>query len=384
MASRFNPNWIRVLACLPLVTGAVVPALAAPILGENQEKEIVEPVSAPIVRPTELRADAVAIQFSILPSPANPDRFETTIMVLKDGGRQICANHTSPLIIVRSYQTDADPFDPDIPSRIEGRDSGDVGELAGFNSTKVFIRPQGSEDRFDLPDEPFGVGEFEGVFRRDEFECDQELTEGEFACIDQAIRTSNCDLTRLASLARNLRIAIALNSTQTVAPAADSPANGFSGNDFGSDNGTSPPPSGTTGAASTFSGSFGGSGGDGFILVPDLIGLPINNASSLVTAIGFTVGNITQKTSSASLFRGLIIGTAHAQGTSPECIVIDQFPPPNERRPAGTRINLVCQLNASTAVPEPSSSSIFILGLLALVSIFWFSRRRARKQVSQA
>lgn len=379
MTGRFNPNWIRILACLPLVTGAVVPALAAPILGENQEEELVEPVSAPIVRPTELRADAVVIQFSVLPSPANLDRFETTIMVLRDGGRQICANHTSPLIIVRSYQTDADPFDPDIPSRIEGRDSGDVGELAGFNSTKVFIRPQGPEDRFDLSDEPFGVGEFEGVFRRDAFVCDQELTEGEFACIDEVIRTSNCDLTRLASLARNLRIAIALNSTQTVAPAADSPANGFS-----DDNGTVPPPSGTTGAASTFSGSFGGSGGDGFILVPDLIGLPINNASSLITAIGFTVGSVTQKTSSASLFRGLIIGTAHAQGASPECIVIDQFPPPNERRPAGTRINLVCQINASTAVPEPSSSSIFILGLLALVGIFWFSRRRSRQKMTPA
>jgi hypothetical protein len=382
VTGRFNRNWIGVVACMPLLAGAVIPASAAPILGENQdEEELVEPASTPIVQPTELRADAVVIQFSVLPSPANPDRFETTIIVQQDGGRTICVNHTSPVIIVRSYQTDDDPFVPDIPSPIEGQDSGDVGDLAGFNSKKIFIRPRGPEDRFELADEPFRVGQFEGVFRRDEIECDQELTEGDFACLDEVIRTYNCDLSRHASLVRDLRVAIALNSTQTIAPAADSPLNSFSGNDFSSSSGTVPPSSGSTGAAPSFSGSFGGSGGDGLILVPDVIGLPIENAESLITAIGFTVGSVTRKNSSASLLKGLIISTAYAQ--SP-CITTNQFPPANERRPAGTQFSLECQIEAASAVPEPSSSSIFILGLLALVGTFWFSRRRSHTTFTRA
>lgn len=383
MAGRINQIWLGGLVCLTFLAGVVAAAHAAPILGQNQAEQIAEPTSTPVIQPTGLIARPAVIHFSILPSPANPDRLETTIFVQQDGGRRICVNHTSPAIIVRSYQTDADPFAPDLPSTIEGQESGDIGELAGFNSKNVFIRPRGSQDHFDLPDEPFSVGQYEGIFRRDEVECDQELTEGDFACLDVVIRTYNCDLSRHASLVRDLRIAIVLNSTQIIAPAAGGSLNG---QDFGLDSGASTPPSDPTGAAPLFSGSFSGSGGDGLILVPDLIGLPFANASSLITSIGFVVGNVTEKSSSsASLFQGLIISTAHAQSGS-SGTVVDQNPPAGARVAAGTPINLIVQINngVTTQVPEPSSSSIFILGLLFFTGIYWYLRRRSHQRITQA
>ena len=47
-------------------------------------------------------------------------------------------------------------------NRIEGQQSGDVGELAGFNSKKVFIRPSGNEDRFENPYPVFTKGAVDG------------------------------------------------------------------------------------------------------------------------------------------------------------------------------------------------------------------------------
>lgn len=390
MAGRFNQIWFPVLAGLAFLAGAAMPAIAAPILGENQEQEIITPSPTPFVRPTELRSGATVIQFSVLPSLANPDRFETTIFVQQGGHRQVCVNLSTPAIIVRSYQTDADPFEPDIPSRIEGQKSDDVGELAGFNSKKLFIRPRGTDDRFDLPDEPFSVGRFEGVFRRDDIECDQELTEGDFACISEVIRTSNCDLSRHASLIRGLRIVIALNSTQLPAPAAGpaagSPPNGLAGNNFGAQDGLTPS-SGTTGAAPGFSGSFGGgAGGGGLILVPDVVGLPFTSAVSVITSSGLVVGNVTQtSSSSASLFQGWIIGTAHAETGPPDGTVKFQVPPGGAFVPPGSTVSLVVQFGGiDGAVPEPSALIIFILGLIFMAAIYWWNRRQTAKRLPQA
>ena len=385
MSDRRHRIWLGTTLCTAILLAVAAPSYAAPVLGldQDQGQESIDRRTTPVVRPTEFRPDAAVIQFSILPSPANPDRLETTIVVQQDGGRKICVNHTSPAIIVRGYQSDADPFDPDLLSRIEGQKSGDVGELAGFNSKKLFIRPRGTDDRFDLPDEPFSVGQYKGVFRRDQVECDQELSEGDYACLDEVIRTYNCDLTRHAALVRDLRIAIALNSTQIIEPSSGEPLNGSGIGPFGPVNGAINPPSGTTGAAPSFTGSFSGSGGDGLVLVPDLIGLPVGNATSLVTSIGFVVGNVVKKSKSASLFEGLFIGTAHAQGAPSDCIVIDQFPSQGERVPVGTAIDLTCQINiAAVAVSEPSSSALFLFGLVALASSLWFSRKRSRRNLT--
>jgi hypothetical protein len=379
-----NRLWLPSLICLPILAAAALPVLAAPILGQNQEGGVTQPPATPIIRPTELDPRATVIQFSVLPSPANPDRFETTIIVQQDGGRQVCVNHKSPAIIVRSYQTDADPFAPDIPTNITGQDSGDVGELAGFNSKKVFIRPRESDDRFDLPEEPFAVGQFGGVFTQDEIECDQELTEGDFACLVEVIRTSDCDLREHADLMRELRIMLALNSIPLIAPAAGGPLNGLARQGIGPDTGDGVIARRPrfTGAAPGFSASFGSSGADGLLLVPDLVGLPISTARSLVISSGFTLGPVTEKSSSnASLFDGLIIGTAHA--AIPDPPVVDQIPPGGTRAPAGTPINLTVQISA-VAVPEPSSLSIFIVGLLLISGFYWFSAGRSRQRRAQA
>lgn len=383
MAVRINQIWLGGLVCLPFLAGVVAPGHAAPILGQNQEEQIAEPTPTPVIQPTGLIARPTVIHFSILPSPANPDRLETTIFVQQDGGRRICVNHTSPAIVVRGYQTDADPFTPDLPSRVEGQESGDKGELAGFNSKNVFIRPRGSQDHFDLPDEPFSVGQFEGVFRRDEIECDQELTEGDYACLDEVIRTSNCDLSQHASLVRDLRIAIVLNSTQITAPAA---GGAFTGQDFGLDSGTSTPPSNPTGAAPLFSGSFGGSGGDGLLLIPNLVGLPLPNALSVIVTSGFVLGSVEQKSSkTASSLKGFVISTAHAQGVSGGT-VISQNPIGGTREQPGKEIDLIVQggVGNPIAVPEPSSFSIFILGILIIAGAYWYFRRRPRHRLTQS
>lgn len=385
MASRINQVWPGGLIYVLLLLVLVSPAHAAPILGQSQEEQIAAPTPGPVVPPTEVSARAAVIHFSILPSPANPDRLETTIFVQQDGGRRICVNHTSPAIIVRSYQTDADPFTPDIPSKIEGQKSGDIGDLAGFNSNNVFIRPRERDDRFDLPDEPFSVGQFGGVFRPDEIECDQELSESDFVCLDDVIRSYGCNLTQHADLVRELRIMLALNSIPLIAPAAGDPLNGLAGNNFGTQGGLTPS-SGPTGAAPGFSGSFGGAGGGGLILVPDVVGLPFTNALSVITSSGLVVGNVTQtSSSSASLFQGWIIGTAHAQTGPPDGTVKFQVPPGGALTPPGSPVSLVLEFESiDGAVPEPSSLIIFILGLLFMAAIYWHSQQRARKRLPQA
>jgi hypothetical protein len=385
LASRINHFLLAILVCLASLASLVTLTFAAPILGQNQQEQIAAPKSTPVVPPTEVSARAAVIHFSILPSPANPDRFETTIFVQQDGGQRICVNHTSPEIVVRSYQTNADPFTPDIPSRIEGQESGDVGALAGFNSKNVFIRPGERSDRFDLPDEPFSVGQFEGVFRPDEIECDQELSAGEFVCLDEVIRNYGCELSQHADLVRELRIMLALNSIPLIAPAAGAPLNGLAGDSSGSQGGLAQS-TGSTGAAPGFSGSFGGAGGGGLILVPDVVGLPFANAASVIASSGLVVGNVTQTSnSSASLFQGWIIGTAHAQSGPNNGTVKSQVPPGGASVLPGSAVSLALEFNSVTGdVPEPSSLIIFILGLIFIVSLYWWSRRQTAQKLPHA
>lgn len=375
MTSRINQTLFGTIVCIPILVVAAITS-AAPILGENQDREIVDRPSTPIIRPTAFQPDAAVIHFSVLPSPANPDRFETTIFVQKDGGRRICVNHTSPTIIVRSYQSGSDQFEPDIPAPIEGEESNDVGELAGFNNKKLFIRPRDTDDRFDSPEERFSVGQYEGNFQRDEFECDQELTEGDFACLDDVIRTMNCDLTQHASQVRDLRMMIAMNSIPVIAPAAGR-FNGFPGP--GSGPSLFGQPSGQIGAAPVFSGSFGGSGSDGLLLVPNVVGLPLPSAISVIATSGFVLGSVKQQSSStANLLKGLFISTAHAQEVTGGT-VINQTPTGGTRQQPGIKVNLIVQGGLSpVSVPEPSSLSIFVVGMLIMGGAYLYFRRRQR------
>lgn len=236
MASGFTKKILQAAVYLPVLALFLTPAVAAPILGETQLGQIpgqggsqtpggqsTAVPETPAVTPSIISAKATVLEFTILPSATNPDVLETTIVLQQGGDNRVCVNHVSLEIIVRSYETEADPFTPDISARIRGQDSGHIGELAGFNSKKLFIRPASPSDQFDALDERFIVGGFDGVFNPDEVECDEELSEDQTVCVDDVIRSGDCAFVQHASLERDLRLMLALNALPIIAPAAGTP-----------------------------------------------------------------------------------------------------------------------------------------------------------------
>jgi len=383
-----------------MLGGLSMAAEAAPILGETQAGQAPAQApagqtaavpSAPAATPPLVSSKSTVLEFTILPSRNNPDQMETTIILQQGGDNVVCVNHASQDIIVRSYEARSDPFDPDIPSPIAGQDSGHTGELAGFNSKKLFIKPDTPDDRFDAIDEPFDVGGFEGVFKPDEVECDEILTEGETVCVDVVIRAGDCAVIQHAGLERELRLMLALNSVPIIAPAAGRPFDQQTGPVFGVNPPTAPGgglPSGGVGAAPNFSGSFSGSGGgSALVTVPNVIGLPLTNAMTVITGQGLTVGTIAaSQANNTGLLDGLFITTAFAQ-TFPENVtgestVVDQVPPGGSQVAPGTSIDLVAQANA-VPVPEPSTLSIFILGILLALAMYGYVHIRSRQAVGQ-
>lgn len=387
---------------------------AAPILGETQLGQ--SPVEAPVPAPADqapgsrtpadqqttdqaaappglpptpsgvVSARATVLEFTILPSRDNPDELETTIILQQGGDNVVCVNHASDDIVVRSYAATADPFDPDVPSAIEGQDSGHAGELAGYNSEKLFIKPNTPDDRFDALDEPFTAGGFEGVFEPDEVECDELLTEGQTVCVDEVIRAGDCAFVEHANLERELRLMLALNSVPIIAPAAGGPFARDTGQVFGVNPPVAPGgglPSGAVGAAPNFSGSFSGSGGGALITVPNVIGLPLTNAIALITGEGLAVGTITaSQGNSTGLFDGVFITRAYAQsfpeGVTADSPVVDQSPVGGTQVAPGTGVSLVAQAEA-VPVPEPSTLSVFAIGLLIVLAVYWYVCRRRRR-----
>lgn len=383
MARGVSKTFLRALIGLPLVSVVLTPALAAPILGQDQEDQTTAAPVTPAIQPAVANVQKTVIEFTILPSAADPNTLETTIFVRRSGGRLICANLGTQEIIARAYEPKEEPFSPEIPSQLRGRQTNHVGQLLGFNTNNVFIKPNSRADKFDNPTEPFTVGDFEAVFIRGDDQCDQELTEDEVIIVGEFIRTGGSVVGGFNDLTRQLRVTLAVNSVAIIsfAPGAPPPTTG----DFvpGIVGGGIAPPSGAIGAAPVSSDSFavgGEGGGGGLPIIPNVIGLPLGNAISLITSSGFIVGTITARPAdNASLLDGLFITTAYAFTIPPELSIFDLVISQSQagEQPFGTVVDFGVQAQ-NIPVPEPSTASIFIVGLLLVGGWYWYSRTRAR------
>ena len=410
----------RCMLALSLLLGAAAtaPALAAPITGENQPGPSGESADAPDLPAPKVPAaqsptdaafggdtDATVIEFSVLPSADDPTKMETVVILQRGGGRRVCVNLKSTDVIVRSYRKRGDePFSPAIPGEIRGLTSGDSGDLIGFNETKVFIRPHTTDDEFTNPDECFFAVGAEGCFLPDEADCDQRLEEGDVACVVETISRAGCSLLDHANLLRQLRILITLNqppgeapiitaadiaaapeivaAPQAPAPAGPAPA---------SPTGEAPPSGAGGGAPPSDTG-----GGPALVDVPNVVGLSLLNAERVITSGGLVVGTVTIVGDVGDQFGSLefgIIGSARAQvpSTLPPpvlaaLIVIAQSTLlPNGATidgpcftcvPLGTAVDVVAE-PPEAVIPEPSTLTLFGMGLGLLILITCWRRRSA-------
>ena len=358
---------------------------AAPIVGETQEEtaisgEAITPLALPVVQTND-----TVIEFSVQPSASDLEKMETIIVLQRAGGRDICVNHNATDLIVRAYASDPETFIPEVPSEIVGLTTGHRGQFVGFNKARVFIKPATEADLFNNPDECFAVDGLEGCFVPATVDCDQQLQQGDYVCVADVIRQRDCAIGDHTDLERQLRIMLALNAPLgtepiitaagiretpelTQAPDLDGRAGGL--------------PSGF-GAAPNFSSGFSGSGGSQLVAVPNVVGLPLSSAQSVITGANLTVGQITaSQQSGIGQLGALLIGSAHAQvgpgalppGVSASSIVVSQTPAAGSLVPLGTVINMVAA--AAAAIPEPSTMSIAAVGFGLVLLFAWRTRRR--------
>ncbi len=384
-----NRLLILVVSTLLVVVGASAAGLAAPITGSNQAVPATDAAQAPSPADAAFGGDAnaVVIEFSVMPSADDPTRMETIVILQQGGGRRICVNLKSTDVITRSYRKrGGEPFSPAIPGDIRGFTSGDTGSLVGFNDTTVFIRPHTIDDTFTNQNECFIAGEAEGCFLPDGEDCDQRLEEGEVACVLGTISRAGCSLLDHASLSRQMRVLVALNQPPgeapiiTAADIAQAPEVIVTPEEPGADLPTGPAPDGPTGEAPPS----GGGGGEDLVIVPNVVGLSVPVGIGVMTNARLTVGTVVV-TRQFSALDDLFISSARAAICLPEPALCDdpgatidsQDCVPGESVPPFT----VCNLTAGLLVippdiPEPSSLALFAAGLGLLILMTWWRRRR--------
>ena len=119
-------------------------------------------------------------------------------------------------------------------------------------------------------------------------------------------------------------------------------------------------------------GGGGGGGGSGdFVLVPDVVGSTVSEASVILAGVGLQVGNVTMAEQRAMLDG--IIGVAWAQENM---IVVDQNPDAGELVSLDDSPAVDLDVEAPPdAIPEPASLLLFATGLALIVIVMM--RRRA-------
>ncbi len=131
------------------------------------------------------------------------------------------------------------------------------------------------------------------------------------------------------------------------------------------------PPAGPAPAGPTDEGDLGDSGGG--LAVPNLIGLTLEEAESVLAGLGLVVGTITIQDQQAGYRFPSLIPLAHAQECPPGT-VIDQTPVAGTPTTLGSAVDIVL-CPPSDDIPEPSSLGLFVVGL-GLLILFTWSRRR--------
>jgi hypothetical protein len=382
-ARRSGTKWMMPLMLLLGLAVAPATVIAAPITGEAQPEFSDEspgpiPLQDPAALPAEpsagADADDLVIEFSIVPSASDPSKMETVIIVQQGGGKSVCVTQGASDIISRGYRKLGDlPFNPTVPNEIRGLSSGHSGEFIGFNEFNVFIRPHSPADDFTDTNECFRVADAEACFVADAEECDQILREGDALCVAGGTMDSSCSVTGHADLMRQLRIVVALNQSPgetpivTTGDVAAAPELALPGGEPGEGGGETPAGS----AGPTDEGDLGDDGGN--LVVPNLIGLTLEQADAVLTEMGLVVGTVTIQDQQAGLRFPSLISPAHAEHCEPG-EVVDQNPNPGDPAFLGLAVDLVL-CHQSDAIPEPSSLGLFVVGLGLLILLTW-SRRR--------
>jgi PASTA domain len=285
----------------------------------------------------------------------------------------------------------SDPFSSaDIGEVIEGLETRDAGTVValdqryGRGGGVMTIRPQGEGDQFVTADEPFTVaGVPKAEFTTELADC-VDLAAGQQTTVEVDGLPSAPQLASAAFLSRErlMRVLVAINDpaqAAEVAPAAGAAATTLS---------TAPAlPSGATarggsGGGEASLGAFpsatlpsvgggGGGGGDDFVLVPDVVGVTVSEASIILAGVGLRIGNVTS-TQRAAMIPG-VIGVAQAQESM---IVVDQNPEAGELVSLDDPPAVDLEVEAPPdAIPEPTSLLLFATGLALIVIVLM--RRRA-------
>ncbi|HEX2477980.1 MAG TPA: PASTA domain-containing protein [Geminicoccaceae bacterium] len=275
----------------------------------------------------------------------------------------------------------------DLGKVLEGLETRDAGTVVAVDERYgrggvLTIRPEGEGDQFLTTDEAFTLGgarkaEFTTVLA----DC-VDVPAGQQTTVEAGGLPSEPQLASAAFLGRErlMRVLVAINDpaqATEVAPAAGATATRQSAAPAFPSGATATGGGGGAAPAAAFPsatlpsvGGTGGGGGDDFVLVPDVVGTTVVEATSILAGVGLRVGNVTT-TQQLAMLAG-IIGVAQAQENM---IVIDQNPE------AGALVSLddppAVDLEVEAppaAIPEPGSLLLFATGL-ALIVIAMLRRR---------
>lgn len=346
-----------VLTGMVLLSLAAGGALSAPIVGSEPGDTGSVTGRAPglpaLVPGGTIDPNSTVLDVSVGTEKGDPNQPVVTVTVHQTGGRRVCVDVRSTDLITRAYRPVGDePFV--IDSVLTGDISGDSADLKGFNKDWVFLRPHSANDNFPVATEcfKFDVGDAEGCFVPSDDDCPQELGQGDYLCVGEFVSTTECDLGDHVNALRLLRILLALNQPvdlTAIAPGAGAqPTAGLIG-----PTGTGGPgqrlPAGRLGPilAVGFSG-----GGGGLISVPNVVGLSLAAAQSLLAAAGLVVASV-QPAAAGGQF---VVAQSPIGGTLVE---------------PQTGVSLVLELGD---IPEPATFGLFAVGLLLLVLLVRLKR----------
>jgi hypothetical protein len=276
----------------------------------------------------------------------------------------------------------------DLGKVLEGLETRDAGTVVAVDERYgrggvLTIRPQGEGDQFLTTDESFTLGgarkaEFTTVLA----DC-VDVAAGQQTTVEVGGLPSAPQLASAAFLGRErlMRVLVAINDpaqAAEVVPAAGATATtpssalAFRSGATTSGGGGGAGPAAFPSATLPSVGGTGGGGGGDFVLVPDVVGTTVVEATNILAGIGLRVGNVTTAQQLSVL--GGFIGVAQAQENM---IVVDQNPEAGELVSLDDPPAVDLEVEApAAAIPEPGSLLLFATGLALIVIVML--RRRVR------
>ncbi len=123
----------------------------------------------------------------------------------------------------------------------------------------------------------------------------------------------------------------------------------------------------------------GGGGGSDFVIVPNFIGLTLDQAKNAIANAFLALGNVSTFGSEASAVGSISLIRPAMAATCPPGpgLVTSQNPLPGQTAEVGDLVGLVLCPELLAAVDEPATLYLFAIGLALLVLVTWWRRRYA-------